>query len=99
MIRHLSEIEGENGSYPGSDHRQKHAEYVLGDVEKLIPLFLFGYANRVYAGNHNDKSRYGEDRYQCPVVTVLANAILNLLSPSDLSLIGITFLDVPFCFT
>jgi len=27
---------------------------------------LFGEANRVYAGNQNDKSRYGEDRYQGP---------------------------------
>jgi len=33
------------------------------------------------------------------VVTVLANAILNLLSPSGLSLVGMTFYAVPFLFT
>ena len=31
------------------------------------------------------------------VVTVLAKAILNLLSPSGLSLVGMTFYAVPFC--
>ena len=67
--------------------------------EKLIPLFLFGYANRVYAGNHNDKSRYSEDRYQCLGRDCLSQRNRKLAVPSDLSLIGITFLDVPFCFT
>ena len=33
------------------------------------------------------------------VVTVLANATLNLLSPSGLSLVGMTFYAVPFLFT
>ena len=33
------------------------------------------------------------------VVTVLANAILNLLSPSGLSLVGITFYAARLCFT
>jgi hypothetical protein len=63
---HLSEIERETGSYPGSDHRQKHAKHVFDDIKELIPLLFFGYANRVYAGNDNDKSRYREDRYQSP---------------------------------
>ena len=33
------------------------------------------------------------------VVRALANAILNWLSPSDLSLVGITFYAAPFCFS
>ncbi len=60
---------------------------------------LFGEANRVYAGNQNDKSRYGEDRYQGPSRDRLSQRNPKPAVPLGFIVSRHEFYAVPFLFT
>ena len=74
----MPEIESENGSYPRSDHRQKHAEHVLGNVEELSRLFVSGYAKRIDAADSLTNERYPEAIYYAYTGFVIAAKALLL---------------------